>query len=986
MPNVSKKPPVKLGLMPPLTGIVSLYGEEISRAGRIACDEINESGGILGRPLELIIEDDGSLPETALPAAQKLVTEHGCAAIIGNLLSNSRIAVADRVAGPTRTPYLNFSFYEGSIWNRYFFNFAALPNQQIEKMIPYMAHHYGPKMYFAGSNYEWPRGSIDAGKRALVRAGGEVVGEQYLPIGTMEVEALLLDVAKSGADVFVPYFAGTDQINLLTQFTNKGLKARMAVVMGHYDEAMVASLPPTVRAGFYSSNTYFMSIDTPENADYLKRLARLEGVDGIWPNGNGVLTNFGEGTYNCVHAFAKAAEIAVSIDSEALVNALEQITITGPQGRIDMDPVTHHAKVNAFLSKCETDGTFTIIENFGRTDPKIPTRYKSVFPNLEAPIGTLDAVSKLQSSLPRAPLSPPPITEGVDTSENILKSADVSIVAINEEQVIIQANHAASQLFGYTTEELVNLPINQLLPPRFRKDHNKHISRFLHSDSTNIYMGTRGAIHGYRKDGSEFPAEASIAKFKENGTWVMVVTMRDITARKVREDELTWQATHDHLTSLPNRIMMQDRLAQALARSQRGRSDVALIFADLDGFKMINDSYGHAVGDQLLIAIADRLVDVVRPGDTVARFGGDEFLILCERIDDHNTIAAIAERISDALRKPLRLRLQDSELYATASLGIAIGNGRTHKASEMLRNADAAMYKAKAHGRDGWEMFDSGTRTYAKENMEIANGLRTAVSNDELEVVFQPIVKLKSRQIVGAELLLRWQQDGQYIPPDKFIPLAEANGTIIPIGAWVYEQACLALLKFNKLPEHMRPSYISVNVSARQLSSPAMVATFNAILLQTGADPSRIMIELTETSLMRDADANFDVLDKISALGHQIAVDDFGTGYSSLSRLVRMPVNKLKIDRAFIDEIDRNDKGRALVAAIISMSRALGHNVIAEGMETQEQLAILDELGCDNVQGYYFYRPMAFDDLVAALGCPLPKKTITAPSTFTARA
>lgn len=972
MRNFSKKPPVKLGLMPPLTGIVALYGEEISRAGGIACDEINENGGVLGRPLELIIVDDGSLPETAVPAAQKLVNDHGCAAIIGNLLSNSRIAVADRVADPTRTPYLNFSFYEGSIWNRYFFNFAALPNQQIEKMIPYMAHNYGPKMYFAGSNYEWPRGSIDAGKRALGHAGGEVVGEQYLPIGSTEVEALLLDVAKSGADVFVPYFAGTDQINLLTQFTNKGLKARMAVVMGHYDEAMVSGLPPKVRAGFYSSNTYFMGIDTPENANYLTRLGRLEGVDGIWPNGNGVLTNFGEGTYNCVHAFAKAAETALSIDSEALVEALEQVSITGPQGRIDMDPRTHHAKVNTFLSKCEANGTFTIIKNFGRTDPQIPARYKSVFPDLDAPISTPDDETYPLIPTPTGP-PPSPLTEGPDTSQNILKSADVSIVAINEDQVIIQANHAASQLFGYTVEELVGVPINQLLPPRFRKGHNKHILRFLQSDSANIYMSTRGEIHGYRKDGSEFPAEASIAKFKEKKSWVMVVTMRDITARKVREDELTWQATHDHLTSLPNRTMMQDRLAQALARSQRGGLDVALIFADLDGFKLINDSYGHTVGDQVLVAIADRLVDVVRPGDTVARFGGDEFVILCERIEDLSIVATIAERISDALRKPLQL--QDTELYATASLGVAIGNGKTHQAPDMLRNADAAMYKAKDQGRDGWEMFDTDVRNHAKDDMVIANGLRTAVSNAELQVVFQPIVKLKSRKIVGAELLLRWKQSGKYVPPDKFIPLAEANGTIIPIGAWIYEQACFAQLKLDKLPENMRPRYLSVNVSARQLSSPALIATFNAILLQTGADPSRIMIELTETSLMQDADANFDVLDKISALGHKIAVDDFGTGYSSLSRLVRMPVNKLKVDRAFIDEIDRSDKGRALVAAIISMSRALGHKIIAEGMETQAQLDILDELGCDNVQGYYFYRPMAFDDLVTTLDCPLPKNT-----------
>ena len=970
-PHPPMASPIKLGLMPPLTGLVELYGNEISWAGRIACDEINENGGVLGRPLELIIEDDGSLPQTAVPAALKLVEEHGCAAIIGNLLSNSRIAVADRVAEPKRIPYLNFSFYEGSIWSRYFFHFAALPNQQIDKMIPYMAHKFGPKMYFAGSNYEWPRGSIDAGKRALIRAGGEIVGERYLPIGTDDVDELLESVAKSGADVFVPYFAGSDQINLLTQFTKKGLKERMAVVMGHYDEAMVANLSAEVREGFYSSNTYFMSIDTPENKNYLKRLSRLDAVNGIWPHGNGVLTNFGEGTYNCVHAFAKAVQTAGSLDTELIVDALEQISITGPQGRIDMDPRTHHTKLNTFLSRCEADGTFPIIEKFGRSDPTIPQRYASLFPGLDHPTikpkGEVVAFSE-EPKLDKGKESLAASSD-TDTSDNILKSADVSIIAINEDHYIIQANHAACVLFGYPLDELVGLEIHKLVPPHFRNAHKGHITRFVRSDITHVAMGKRNEVFGYRKDGSEFPAEASIAKFKEGDGWVMVATLRDISARKIREDELNWQATHDPLTALPNRALMHDRLAHALSRSQRTDEAVALIFADLDGFKMINDSYGHGVGDQLLIAITERLVDVVRPGDTVARFGGDEFIILCERIENLDTIATIAERIIEELRKPLKLG--DIELYATASLGVSLGKGHSHLPDEMIRNADAAMYLAKDQGRDGWKIFETDIHESAKENLVIANGLRTAVSNNELKAVFQPIVDIHEHRIVGAELLLRWHPSDTPIPPDKFIPLAESNGTIIPIGAWIYEQACFAQLELDKLPEHIRPHYLSVNVSARQLSSKALVATFKAILFQTGADPKRIMIELTETALMSDAEANLEVLTQIAALGHTIAVDDFGTGYSSLSRLVQMPVNTLKIDRAFVDEIDRSQKGRALVKAIISISRALNLKVIAEGMETKAQLDILNALGCDHVQGYYFYRPMAFDEFVEVLDCGL---------------
>ena len=239
-------PTIRLGLMPPLSGLVDIYGLEISRAARIACEEINQAGGLLGLPLEVVEEDDGSLPDTAVSAALRLLDEHGCVALIGNLLSNSRIAVVDQVVNLRCKPLLNFSFYEGSIRSPWFFHFAALPNQQIDRMIPFMARRFGPKMFFAGNNYEWPRGSIDAAKRALQGVDGDVVGEVYLPLGVpvTDLDALLDEVARSGADVFVPYFAGSDQMALLTRFTACGLKSRMAIVMGHFDEMMASRLPP----------------------------------------------------------------------------------------------------------------------------------------------------------------------------------------------------------------------------------------------------------------------------------------------------------------------------------------------------------------------------------------------------------------------------------------------------------------------------------------------------------------------------------------------------------------------------------------------------------------------------------------------------------------------------------------------------------------------------------------------------------------------
>ncbi|MDH4319771.1 MAG: ABC transporter substrate-binding protein, partial [Desulfobulbaceae bacterium] len=694
-----EKSTVRLGLLAPLTGLVKLYGPEISHAGLIACAEVNETGGVLGRPLELIILDDGSLPDTAVPAAEQLIKYHECAAIIGNLLSNSRISVSNLVTGPLKIPHLNFSFYEGSISDRYYFHFAALPNQQIDKMIPYMAKKFGPKIFFAGSNYEWPRGSIDAGKRVLAEIGGEVVGEEYLPIGADDFDILLDNIATSGADVFVPYFAGLDQINLLTEFTRRGLKKRMAVVMGHYDEAMTAQLEPEVRQDFYSVNTYFMSVDTESNRNYLKQLAALPDVTGIHPEGNGLLTNFGEGTYICVKAFAEAVNKAGSLDAESLVSALETISVSGPQGTVTMDPLTHHATVNSYLSRCNADSTFSIISSFGPIAPVIPERYRSTQRHPQ-PLETNEAVRSIHfeqlSKKHRASIamcifsscgrisftnntfkrlwrceekdSPEgrPTTElwtlpvefekisqtiremgewtgeitalpfdgtnlqlksmiepvanfekpkgefilycidpaakslfeqNIGVSDQILSLVDVAVIVVNTDSNIIQVNNAAHKLFGYDKDELIGLSVHMLVPPNMRERHKEHFAKFMKSNIRELPMGRRGKIAGYRKEGSNFPAEASLCKIKSSAGTMVVATVNDISEHVKQERDLIWKATHDPLTNLPNRALISERIDNALQRSARKSHGIALLFIDLDDFKLVNDSFGHHVGD-----------------------------------------------------------------------------------------------------------------------------------------------------------------------------------------------------------------------------------------------------------------------------------------------------------------------------------------------------------------------------------------------------
>lgn len=935
MPNPTDT--IRIGLMAPLTGLVELYGPEITLAGRIAADEINAAGGILGRRLELIVIDDGSLPGTAVPAAEKLIDDYGCIALIGNLLSNSRISVSAIVSEPRRIPYLNFSFYEGSIHGRYFFHFAALPNQQIDKMIPYMAAHFGHKMFFAGSNYEWPRGSIDAAKRALRHYGGEIVGEAYLPIGSQEIDDLLNKVASSCADVFVPYFAGNDQIHLLKRFTELGLKSRMAVVMGHYDEAMVGSLSPEVREGFYSSNTYFMSLDTPANKHYLDLLAARPEINGVWPKGNGVLTNFGEGTYLCVHAFAKAAVAAGGFDTEALVNALEHIEVSGPQGRVIMDAATHHASVNAYLSRCNADGTFRIIESFGLAAPKIPLQYRRST--------TTDSIATTATALANIDQA---------TAQKILSITDTAVIVVNQQGTVLSINQSAERLFGYEADELIDRSVNILLPPKYRELHARNIEMFASSPALQITMGRRGEISGYKKDGSLFPASATLSKIMTPQGWILVATIQDISEHKKIEEDLLWRATHDPLTDLPNRALLYDRLENALKRAEQQRHGVGLLFIDLDDFKLVNDCYGHSVGDDLLKITAKILVSLVRPGDTVSRFGGDEFVILCDQIDS-SAIYPLADRINLALRQPIEL--EANHLFSTASIGVVHVTDNEYTPEEILRNADSAMYRAKEHGRDGWKTYDNELSQRSREHLTISTNLRRALERDEFSVRYQPIMDATGSRIAGAELLLRWHPEQGEVSPVRFIPIAESTGTILAIGNWVFQQACIAETQWRQRFGTQAP-YVSVNLSTRQLNDSNLVANFSAILPEHHSDPSRILLEITETALMADASSNLKVLQQLAELGLHVAVDDFGTGYSSLIQLLRMPVNSVKVDREFVDGLGLRNECNAIVTAVISMAHALGLQVIAEGVETQDQLAQLQAMGCDYFQGYLFDKPL----------------------------
>jgi len=429
---------------------------------------------------------------------------------------------------------------------------------------------------------------------------------------------------------------------------------------------------------------------------------------------------------------------------------------------------------------------------------------------------------------------------------------------------------------------------------------------------------------------------------------VQVLTRGRASALKMVEEktgQLRYQALHDALTGLPNRALIMDRTEQMLLHARRSGTDASAMFIDLDGFKGVNDTFGHPVGDELLCVVATRIKSVLRETDTIGRLGGDEFVVLVE-----GGAEKIAERIVDVLREPFAIG-NGSPVTITASVGIATGDREAAK--DLLRDADIALYEAKGAGRNRYAEFRHEMHIAAHERLELESDLRGALGRGELFLVYQPILNLESGEMTAAEALLRWQHPTRgLIPPTEFIALAEESGVIVEIGAWVLETACEQAAQWAQAGTPIR---ISVNVSARQLDDPRLLGTVHHALMRSGLDPDLLALEITETALMRDAESAAQILGSLRASGVQLAIDDFGTGYSSLAYLQQFPVNALKIDRTFIAACEENDP---LISTLVQLGRSLGLITIAEGIEEERQCERLRALGCDRAQGYLFAPPL----------------------------
>ncbi len=538
----------------------------------------------------------------------------------------------------------------------------------------------------------------------------------------------------------------------------------------------------------------------------------------------------------------------------------------------------------------------------------------------------------------------------------VFETSTEAIMIADAEGRIKMVNNAFTRITGYSPEEVIG-------------ENPSLLSSGRHSETFYEEMWHELLISGYwsgeiwnrRKDGNVYPEWLSISAINDSSGMAkeFVAVFSDITQRKKDEAHIRHQAYYDALTQLPNRALLADRLEVAIVTADRDNQKIALLFVDLDRFKNVNDTLGHEFGDDLLLQVAERLISCVRESDTVARFGGDEFVILLHNISSDRDAALIAEKLIKTISDPFEL--SGREIFIGASIGIALHPGDSETADALLRNADLAMYRAKQTGRNRFQFFTSALQETANTMMEMEQDLRIAMEQSQLEIYYQPLVLGSSGRITGVEALLRWHHPRLgMVSPDTFIPLAEDTGLIGPIGLWVLETACSQLTLWNSEGHHL---YLSVNISGRQRDLGLDATQLSSILDKTGFKPDQLVLEITEGLLLDYSDDTIVWLQAFKDIGVHLAIDDFGTGYSSLSYLKRFPIDTLKIDREFVRDLTQDSEDALLVEAIISMAKSLKLRLIAEGVETEEQRQLLNELGCQYQQGYLFARPLPANEL-----------------------
>jgi diguanylate cyclase (GGDEF)-like protein/PAS domain S-box-containing protein len=543
--------------------------------------------------------------------------------------------------------------------------------------------------------------------------------------------------------------------------------------------------------------------------------------------------------------------------------------------------------------------------------------------------------------------------------------AAVGIALLNCDGRFLRVNRTLTQVLGYSEAELLQRSFQQVTCPEDLAEDLELIARVANGEIRDYQREKRYV----RKDGVIVWGNVSVSAMRDAGGGLrLIAVVKDVTRRKQAEEALLRMANHDALTGLPNRVLLQDRLAQAIVHAQRAQRQVGVMFIDLDRFKHVNDSLGHDAGDQMIVEIARRLAGSLRESDTVARQGGDEFVVVLADLGCPEDAALVAQKVLDALFRPLLLGGQ--ELFPTASIGLAMYPRDGQDSPTLLKCADSAMYRAKGQGGNAFRFYAADMGAHALEHLRLEGALQRALQRSEFVLHYQPMVDIATGAVTAAEALLRWRpRGGALVMPGEFIPLAEETGLIVPIGEWVLATALAQQVAWRAAG--LAPIRISVNLSARQFHGQDVAQQVARLLAATGADPQFLTLEITESVLMENPAAATETMRRLAAMGVRLAIDDFGTGYSSLANLKRFPIQSLKIDRSFVRELTTDADDAAIVNAVIALAHSMKLDVVAEGVETDEQLGFLRAHGCDQMQGFCFSRPVEASALEALLrGCP----------------
>lgn len=550
--------------------------------------------------------------------------------------------------------------------------------------------------------------------------------------------------------------------------------------------------------------------------------------------------------------------------------------------------------------------------------------------------------------------------------ELILDSAGDGIFGLNLEGEITFCNPAGVTMLGYEQkEQLIGQSYSRIfhrIPSHVKENPDTF---FAYNKDNRLNDGTERDEYFFRKDGSRFPVEYVISSIQEEGNIVgYVVTFKDITQRKQMEEKVKYHAYYDSLTNLPNRVLLRDRLKQALTYAQLHNEKLAVMFLDLDRFKMINDTLGHSVGDQLLEQVADRLKKAMPKGATVSRQGGDEFTIILPNIQRNEDAIQVAEHVLDSFERSFQLR--KNEVFVKTSIGISLFPKDGDDAETLIKNADTAMYRAKELAGNNVQFYRSEMDHRTLESVKLENDLYRALEREEFKIYYQPQYDYRRHKMIGVEALLRWHHPKkEIISPYEFIPIAEETGLIVPIGEWVLRQACEQLKIWHESGHSI--TKVAVNLSARQFEQRNLVEMVKKILLETEIKPEFLEMELTENSIIKNTEMTVKTMRELKALGLQISIDDFGTGYSSLGYLKNFPIDTLKIDKSFVRDVIKDADHSAITDTIIHLGQNLKLNVIAEGVETKEQALLLSSKGCYLMQGYYFSPPISAEEMSKSL-------------------